>query len=41
MTASRTSDHGKETDLARVSRVRGSRFDLAFLQVMTAGIGQA
>jgi hypothetical protein len=36
MTASRTSDHGKETDLARVSRVRGGRFDLAFLQVMTA-----
>lgn len=27
---------GKETDLARVSRVRGGRFDLAFLQVMTA-----
>jgi uncharacterized protein (DUF305 family) len=29
-------DRGKETDLARLSRVHGVRFDLAFLEVMTA-----
>jgi uncharacterized protein (DUF305 family) len=27
---------GKETDLARLARVRGPRFDVAFLEVMTA-----
>jgi uncharacterized protein (DUF305 family) len=29
-------DRPKETDLARLSRVRGAGFDLAFLKVMTA-----
>jgi uncharacterized protein (DUF305 family) len=29
-------DSGKETDLARLARVRGPRFDVAFLEVMAA-----
>jgi uncharacterized protein (DUF305 family) len=29
-------DRGKETDLARLARVRGTNFDLAFLKVMAA-----
>jgi uncharacterized protein (DUF305 family) len=29
-------NRGKETDLARLARVRGGSFDLAFLKVMTA-----
>ena len=29
-------NRGKETDLARLSRVRGASFDLAFLKVMTS-----
>jgi uncharacterized protein (DUF305 family) len=29
-------NRGKETDLQRLARVRGARFDLAFLKVMTA-----
>jgi uncharacterized protein (DUF305 family) len=29
-------NRGKESDLERLSRVHGSRFDLAFLEVMTA-----
>jgi uncharacterized protein (DUF305 family) len=29
-------DHTKATDLARLSRVQGASFDLAFLEVMTA-----
>ena len=29
-------NHTKESDLARLSQVHGARFDLAFLEVMTA-----
>jgi uncharacterized protein (DUF305 family) len=29
-------DHGRETDLSRLSRVHGPRFDLAFVKVMRA-----
>jgi uncharacterized protein (DUF305 family) len=34
-------DHRRETDLSRLSRVHGPRFDLAFLKVISARHGKA